>query len=81
MSEQKRLEKHRKYNLSVKGQARYKRYEDKHPERRERWSPIMALRARGSAKWDTNPEFENGVLSYFRIAKREAKQCREVMCV
>lgn len=27
---------HRKYNLSAKGQARNRRYEAKHPERRDR---------------------------------------------
>jgi hypothetical protein len=34
-----------KYNRSAKGAARYKRYEDAHPERAARWSLIMRLRA------------------------------------
>ena len=51
-----RREQHRRYNQSLKGQARLKRYEDKHPERKERWSPVMRLRARGSAKWDLPPD-------------------------
>lgn len=38
--DEKRLAKHRRYNSSVKGQARNLRYEAKHPERRVRWSPI-----------------------------------------
>jgi hypothetical protein len=33
-SEQKRLERYRRYNKSSKGKARYDRYEAKHPERR-----------------------------------------------
>jgi hypothetical protein len=41
----KNSERHRRYNRSVKGQARYKRYEQKHPERKERWSEIMRVRA------------------------------------
>src|SRR5580692_10391913 len=44
--EEKRKERHRRYNRSLKGQARSKKYEDRHPERRERWSPIMELKAR-----------------------------------
>jgi len=29
-----------RYNTSLKGKARYKRYDDKHPERKEaRWEP------------------------------------------
>jgi hypothetical protein len=40
------LEADRKYNGSVKGQRRNKRYEDAHPERRLRWEPARnALRA------------------------------------
>lgn len=35
-SEQKRLERHRRYNSSAKGQARNKRYEQAHPERGQR---------------------------------------------
>ena len=45
-SEEKRLERYRRYNHSSKGQARDKKYEDAHPERRERWAPIMLLKAR-----------------------------------
>jgi hypothetical protein len=45
-SEEKRLERYRRYNQSKKGQARDKKYEDAHPERRERWAPIMILKAR-----------------------------------
>lgn len=41
-----RLETYRKYNLSKNGRDRYERYEKKHPERAERWSPIMQIRAR-----------------------------------
>jgi hypothetical protein len=41
-----RLETYRRYNRSVKGAKRYKRYEAKHPERAERWSPIMQAKAR-----------------------------------
>lgn len=37
---EKYLAKHRKYNLSKKGQDRYKRYEAAHPERAgNRWEP------------------------------------------
>lgn len=32
-----RLASHQKYNASKKGQARNKRYEEKHPERQGRW--------------------------------------------
>lgn len=32
-----RLASHEKYNKSVKGQKRNKRYEAKHPERKLRW--------------------------------------------
>jgi hypothetical protein len=45
-SDELRLERHRRYNLSVKGQKRRQRYEAKHPERKERWSPIMLIKAR-----------------------------------
>jgi len=35
-----RLEIYRKYNSSLKGKARYARYEAKHPERQKnRWEP------------------------------------------
>lgn len=34
------LESQRKYNQSAKGKARYQKYEDAHPERKEnRWEP------------------------------------------
>jgi hypothetical protein len=33
----KALERHQRYNQSAKGQARNRRYEDKHPERKVRW--------------------------------------------
>jgi hypothetical protein len=37
---ERRLASHRKYNTSRKGKARYKKYEDAHPERAEnRWEP------------------------------------------
>jgi hypothetical protein len=39
-TDEKRREWHRRYNVSAKGQARNKRYEAKHPERKIRWSPI-----------------------------------------
>lgn len=43
-----KLESHRKYNGSVKGQRRNKRYEEKHPERQGRWeSARNALRPSG----------------------------------
>ncbi len=45
-SKEKRLARHARYNRSIKGAARYKRYEDKHPERKERWSPLMLQKAR-----------------------------------
>lgn len=41
-----RLERHRRYNRSRKGAARYRRYEAKHPERATRWSPLMLAKAR-----------------------------------
>jgi hypothetical protein len=41
-----RLDSHRKYNLSAKGQKRNARYEARHPERKLRWEPARnALRA------------------------------------
>lgn len=45
-SRERLLAKHRKYNQSAKGKARYQRYDDKHPERKEaRWEPARnALR-------------------------------------
>jgi hypothetical protein len=37
---QRRLATYNKYNTSLKGKARYERYEAKHPERSEaRWEP------------------------------------------
>ena len=40
------LERHRRYNLSSKGQRRNARYEAAHPERKLRWEPARnALRA------------------------------------
>lgn len=48
-SETRRLERYRRYNRSAKGAKRYRAYEEKHPDRAARWSPIMlAKRARGS---------------------------------
>jgi hypothetical protein len=43
--------KHALYNRSAKGQARNKRYEEAHPERKNRWDPIMRLRAHPNTKW------------------------------
>jgi hypothetical protein len=43
-----RLERYRRYNSSVKGQRRHKRYEAKHPERKERWSAGMIAKGRGN---------------------------------
>jgi hypothetical protein len=40
-----RRARHARYNSSVKGRARYARYEAKHPERRGRWAVTMRLRA------------------------------------
>jgi hypothetical protein len=37
---------YKKYNDSEKGAARRKRYEDKHPERKEQWSELMRAKAR-----------------------------------
>jgi hypothetical protein len=46
-SDEKRLEKYRRYNQSAKGRARDKRYEQKHPERKERWEAARnAIRPR-----------------------------------
>jgi hypothetical protein len=44
--EDRRKEKHYRYNQSAKGQARNRRYEQKHPERKTRWAPIMFIKAR-----------------------------------
>lgn len=45
-SDEKRKERYRRYNASAKGQARKRRYENAHPERKERWSEIMRIKAR-----------------------------------
>lgn len=58
-SSEKRKESRRRYDRSEKGKARRRRYEDsekgqqrkknyeaKHPERKERWSPLMEAKAR-----------------------------------
>jgi hypothetical protein len=45
-----RKEKYRRYNQSRKGAKRYKRYEEAHPERATRWSPVMLMRARDPLK-------------------------------
>lgn len=39
--EEKRLARYAKYNASLKGQQRHKRYEAKHPERSKQWSANM----------------------------------------
>jgi hypothetical protein len=44
--EERRKARYERYNRSTKGQARDKRYEAAHPERAQRWSPIMKLKAR-----------------------------------
>jgi hypothetical protein len=45
--------KHAKYNGSAKGQARNRRYEEAHPERKTRWAPIMIIKARDrKALWN-----------------------------
>lgn len=41
-----RLESYKRYNDSLKGERRRRRYENQHPERRERWSEIMRIKAR-----------------------------------
>ncbi len=46
MSEKTPDPKYARYNASAKGKARRKRYEDAHPERATRWSPLMAAKAR-----------------------------------
>ncbi len=43
---ERRLDTHRTYNNSIKGQARNLRYEAAHPERKLRWEPARnALRS------------------------------------
>jgi hypothetical protein len=57
MTEQddRRRDKYRRYNASTKGQARHQRYEEKHPERRGRWSSGMIAKGRGN-----NYEYASG---------------------
>ena len=43
-SDERRLARYARYNASQKGRARDQRYEAKHPERRERWSPLARRR-------------------------------------
>lgn len=43
---EKYLERQRRYNNSIKGKERRDRYESAHPERKERWSVIMNIKAR-----------------------------------
>jgi hypothetical protein len=38
-SYEKYLERHRRYNRSLKGQKRNQRYEEKNPSRKLRWEP------------------------------------------
>jgi hypothetical protein len=54
------LNRQRKYNQSKKGQARYKRYEDAHPERAgNRWEPARNTRQSISTPAaDGGPEYE-----------------------
>jgi hypothetical protein len=42
---------HRRYNLTIKGAERYKRYEEKHPERKERWSKLMEAKAKSGGRY------------------------------
>lgn len=42
----KALDRWRRYNRSAKGLARYRRYEEKHPERAKEWSELMLIKAR-----------------------------------
>lgn len=43
---QRTLEKYQRYNRSEKGAARYRRYEEAHPERATQWSELMRIKAR-----------------------------------
>lgn len=43
---EKRRARHARYNASAKGHARNRRYEEAHPERRNRWSTGMTSWAR-----------------------------------
>jgi hypothetical protein len=46
-ADEKRRERHKRYNQSAKGQKRNKRYEAKHPERKIRWEEARnAIRPR-----------------------------------
>lgn len=45
-SREKLLARHARYNASSKGQKRNRRYEDKHPERKERWGVLAKTRNR-----------------------------------
>lgn len=47
---------HRRYNLSAKGQARNRAYEDRHPERKLRWEPARnAARNPNGKRPETDP--------------------------
>lgn len=46
---QKYLARHARYNGSIKGQARNRRYEEKHPERKQRWAVMEMNRDRTKA--------------------------------
>lgn len=48
-SQDKRLARYRRYNASRKGQERHKRYEAKHPERSQTWSPLMESNKNGKS--------------------------------
>lgn len=39
--EERRLDRYRRYNASLKGQRRHFRYEAAHPERKTRWAPLV----------------------------------------
>jgi hypothetical protein len=47
-TEEKRLARYRRYNLSEKGQKRHQKYEDAHPERQTRWGVLMEIRKNGA---------------------------------
>jgi hypothetical protein len=44
--ERRRKARYQRYNSSAKGQQRRKRYEEKHPERKAKWSELMQAKAR-----------------------------------
>jgi hypothetical protein len=44
-----RLDSHRRYNQSRKGQRRNRSYEDKHPERKVRWEEARNIMRPGGA--------------------------------